>query len=192
MRALQLIFLSERKRSRCPFACPSHAITDCRGSFFRPGTRDIAVFHRRNFNVQIDAIEQRSGNPLPITLHLQLPTLAFALQVAEIPARTGIQATPHLSMKTPSHLHRRSHEGATLQFFSKAACLLDIRRNTGIAPIIRTADQGRMRQDACSFNAYFMNVSSTFLKRTALLPFCRHYHNSGTRLIDKTTRNQSD
>ena len=56
-----------------PLARTSDAVTNRRGIFLRPGARNIAVFHGRNFDVQIDAIEQRSGNSLPITLDLKRP-----------------------------------------------------------------------------------------------------------------------
>src|SRR6185369_7670581 len=49
-----------------------------------------AVFHGGDFNVQIDAIEQRAGDALTITLHLHGPAPAFALEIAEVTARTGI------------------------------------------------------------------------------------------------------
>jgi hypothetical protein len=51
----------------------SHAVANRRGTLLHPGTRNIAVLHSRHFDVQIDAIEQRSGNSLPITLDLKRP-----------------------------------------------------------------------------------------------------------------------
>jgi hypothetical protein len=51
-------------------------------------------------SVYIARLFQRSGNSLPITLDLERPAAAFAFQIAEITAWTGIPATPHLSMNT--------------------------------------------------------------------------------------------
>jgi len=59
---------------------------------------DIPVFDRRNFDVEIDSIEQGTGDALSITLHLKRAAAAFPFQVAEISARTGMQATPHMSI----------------------------------------------------------------------------------------------
>src|SRR5206468_1942859 len=53
-------------------------------------TSDIAIFNCRHFDVQINTIQQRAGDALPIPLHLQRPTTAFALQVAKIAARTRV------------------------------------------------------------------------------------------------------
>src|SRR5262249_50777827 len=51
---------------------------------------DVAVFHRRHFNVQIDSIEQWAGDALTVTLHLDWAAAAFALEIGEITARAGI------------------------------------------------------------------------------------------------------
>src|SRR5215217_5321679 len=66
------------------------ALPNCGRSLLRTRAGDVSVFHRRHFNVEIDAIEQRAGNALPVTLHLQRPATTFALQVAEVAAGTGI------------------------------------------------------------------------------------------------------
>src|SRR5262245_3725434 len=66
------------------------AIANGSGRFFEAFTGDVAVFHGGDFNVQIDAIEQRAGDALTITLHLHGPAPAFALEIAEVTARTGI------------------------------------------------------------------------------------------------------
>ena len=58
--------------------------------FLRALARDVAIFHRRHFDVEIDAIEQRPGNALPITLHLHRTATAFAFQIAEVSARAGV------------------------------------------------------------------------------------------------------
>jgi hypothetical protein len=47
---------------------------------------DIAVFDDGDFDVEIDAIEQRTGNTLSITVDLGRSALAFAFQIAEIAA----------------------------------------------------------------------------------------------------------
>src|SRR5207248_4379158 len=60
------------------------------GGFFQAFARHITILNRRHFNVEIDPIEQRAGDPLPITLDLARTTTAFAFQVAEITARTRI------------------------------------------------------------------------------------------------------
>src|SRR5947207_13279612 len=83
-------FLVGAKARLLPFPCTSHAITNRCGTFLCSGARDIAVFHGRNFDVQIDAIEQRSGDSLPITLDLERSALAFAFQIAEVSARTAM------------------------------------------------------------------------------------------------------
>jgi hypothetical protein len=94
-----------------PLARKSHALTDRSGTFLHPLARNIAVFYGRHLDVQIDPIEQRSGNSLPITLDLERPTSAFPFQIAEITARAGIQARVHSSMKTScAPLHGRTFE----------------------------------------------------------------------------------
>src|SRR5437016_2064899 len=76
----RLLFLARRGN---PFA-------NCTGGFFQAFARHITILNRRHFNVEIDPIEQRSGDPLPVTLDLTRTTTAFAFQVAEITARTRI------------------------------------------------------------------------------------------------------
>src|SRR5439155_25111247 len=46
--------------------------------FFGALAGDVSIFDCRHFDVQIDAIEQRSGDSLPITLHLDRTATAFA------------------------------------------------------------------------------------------------------------------
>jgi len=66
------------------------AIPDRGGAFFGAGAANVAVFHRRNFDMEIDAIEQRSGDSLAVTLDLERTTAAFAFQIAEVSAGTGV------------------------------------------------------------------------------------------------------
>ena len=73
-----------------PFARRADALANRGGIFLRAFAGDVAIFHRRHFDVQIDAIEQRTGNALAITLHLHRAATAFAFQIAEISAGTGI------------------------------------------------------------------------------------------------------
>src|SRR6478672_5838259 len=51
---------------------------------------DVAIFDRGHLNVQIDAVEQWTGNALPVSLHLKRPATAFAFQVAEISTRAWV------------------------------------------------------------------------------------------------------
>ena len=56
IRALQLTFLSERKRP-LPLARTSHALTNRGGTFLRPEIS--TVFYGRHLDVQIDAIKHK-------------------------------------------------------------------------------------------------------------------------------------
>src|SRR5690348_3874314 len=67
-----------------------NALANSGRAFLGPLTGDVAVFHGRHFDVQIDAIEQRSRDSLAITLHLDRAAAAFAFKVAEVTAWTGI------------------------------------------------------------------------------------------------------
>src|SRR5438477_5097589 len=77
-------------------ACPlllartSYPLANRGGTFLHLRARNITVFHSRRLDVQIDSIEQRPGNSLPITLNLERPTSAFALQITKITTRTRI------------------------------------------------------------------------------------------------------
>ena len=55
-----------------------NALANSSGSFLRAFAGDVAVFHRRHFNVQINAIKQRAGDALTVTLHLDWDAAAFA------------------------------------------------------------------------------------------------------------------
>src|SRR5204863_3590814 len=73
-----------------PLARTSHSLTNRRGAFLHPRAGNIAIFYCRYFDMQIDPVEQRSRNSLPIPLDLERPTSAFPFQIAEISARTWI------------------------------------------------------------------------------------------------------
>ena len=55
------------------------ALANGSGRFLSAFAGDVAIFHGRHFNVQIDAIEQRAGDALTVALHLHGAAPAFAL-----------------------------------------------------------------------------------------------------------------
>src|SRR5436309_14066892 len=69
---------------------PDDAFANRGRIFLSALTSDIAIFNCRHFDVQINTIQQRAGDALPIPLLLQRPTTAFALLVAKIAARTRV------------------------------------------------------------------------------------------------------
>src|SRR6476646_4541365 len=69
---------------------------------------DVAIFDRRHFNVQIDAVEQWTGNALPVSLHLKRPATAFAFEISEIAARTGIHRGNQHELRRKSDAARRA------------------------------------------------------------------------------------
>src|ERR1700748_3466537 len=72
------------------FAGALNAFTNGAGSFFGLGAGNVAVFDGGHFDVEIDAIEERTGNSLAITMDLGRPAAAFAFQIAKVSARTRI------------------------------------------------------------------------------------------------------
>ena len=68
-----------------------HSLTNRGGTFLYLRARNITVFHSRHLDVQIDSIEQRPGNSLPIALDLERPASAFAFQITEITAGAGMR-----------------------------------------------------------------------------------------------------
>jgi hypothetical protein len=78
------------KASPLLLARAPHPLTNRGGTFLHLRARNIAVFYGRHFDVQIDPIEQRSGNSLPITLDLERPASALPFQIAEIAAAAWI------------------------------------------------------------------------------------------------------
>jgi hypothetical protein len=91
-------FCSSLKTFMLSLTRPTDPVTNRNGILLLPRARDVAILDRRYFNVKIDPIKKGPRYSLPITLHLCGTATAFPFQVAKIPARTGIQATPHLSM----------------------------------------------------------------------------------------------
>src|SRR4029077_8449543 len=67
-----------------------NAPADRIGTFLSAFAGDVTIFDCGHFNVQVDAVEQRPGDALPIPLYLKRAATAFALQVAKIAARAGI------------------------------------------------------------------------------------------------------
>ena len=78
----------------------AHTLANRRGIFLHPGARNIAVFYGRYLNVQMDPIEQRSGNSLPIPLDLKRATSAFAFQVAGKGSHPAGARIPRLSLSS--------------------------------------------------------------------------------------------
>ena len=60
------------------FPSSHDALANGSGSFLSAFAGDVAVFHGRHFNVQIDAIEERAGDALAIALHLDWAAAAVA------------------------------------------------------------------------------------------------------------------
>src|SRR5438067_5931105 len=89
MRALQFVLESLANRACCLLRA---ADTRSRIALEGPptvgspyhGTQSMAL------HVEIDPIEQRSGNALPISLHLTRPTAALAFQIAEVTTRARV------------------------------------------------------------------------------------------------------
>src|SRR5207248_9266250 len=84
-----------------PLARGGYPLTNCTGRFLRPFARHITVLNRWHFDVEIDPIEQRSANPLPISLHLTRTAAALTSQIAKITARTRVHRRhqPELARK---------------------------------------------------------------------------------------------
>src|SRR5262249_6242779 len=67
-----------------------NAFPNCARRLLRTFTRHLAIFDRRHLNMEIDSVQQRSGDALPVTLHLARTAAAIALQIAKVTARTRI------------------------------------------------------------------------------------------------------
>ena len=67
------------------------ALANGGGSFLSAFTRDVAIVDSRHFNVQIDAIKQRTRDALTVALYLDWAAAAFALEIAEVTARAGMR-----------------------------------------------------------------------------------------------------
>ena len=64
---------------------------DCRRCFLRAFTRNLAIFNRWDFNVEIDPVEERTRDALAITLDLGGTATAFAFQIAKVAAGTWLR-----------------------------------------------------------------------------------------------------
>src|ERR1043165_4274275 len=72
------------------FSCSNDVLANGSRAFLGAFAGNVAIFHGRHFNVQIDAIEQRPRDTLTVALHLNGAAAAFTLQIAKIAARAGI------------------------------------------------------------------------------------------------------
>src|SRR5262249_28094095 len=87
------------------------AFTNSGRCFFSALAGDVPIFHSRHFNVQIDAIQQRPGNALAITLHLGGTATAFAFQVAKVTAWTRIHGSDKHELRWKSNAARSAGNG---------------------------------------------------------------------------------
>src|SRR6476469_8082906 len=94
-----------------PLARSGYPLTNCTGGFLQPFARHITVLNRGHFNVEIDPIKQRSGNALPIPLHLTGPAAALAFQIAEVTTRAGIHCRDQHEFARKSNAPGRSRNG---------------------------------------------------------------------------------
>jgi hypothetical protein len=101
MRALQFTFPT----------CATHALTDCGGRFFSSLAGNVPILDGWHFNVQIDAIQQRAGNALAITLHLGRTATAFAFQVAKVATRARIHRGDEHELRGESDAARSAGNG---------------------------------------------------------------------------------
>ena len=60
--------------------------------------------------MQIDAIEQRSGDSLAITLNLKRAATAFALQIAKVPAGTRVHRSHEHELGGERHAASRARD----------------------------------------------------------------------------------
>ena len=60
------------------FTCAPDPVANRGRAFLGALAGDVSIFDCRNFDVQIDSIEQRSGDALTIPLHLNGAATAFA------------------------------------------------------------------------------------------------------------------
>src|ERR1044072_8741919 len=72
------------------FARALDAVSNSGGRVFRSRAGDVAIFHGGDFDVEIDAVEERARDALAITLDLDRAATALAFQIAVIPAGTRI------------------------------------------------------------------------------------------------------
>src|ERR1041384_474850 len=85
------------------FTRADDALANRGGSFLSALAGDVAVFDSWHFDVQIDAIEQRTRNTLAISLHLYRAATAFAFQIAKVAARARIHGRDQHELGWTSH-----------------------------------------------------------------------------------------
>src|SRR2546429_8893351 len=68
-------------------------------------------FNSGHFNVQIDAIQQRAGDALAITLHLSRTAPAFAFEIAKIAAWARIHRGDQHELRGESDAARSTGDG---------------------------------------------------------------------------------
>jgi len=83
-------FLFGRKTSGLTIASGDDACADGGGIFAGRGSAELFVFYSRDFDVDVDAVEQRAGNFGDVALDHGRSAVTFARGVAEVTARTGI------------------------------------------------------------------------------------------------------
>src|SRR6266404_2297069 len=126
-----------------------NATPDRTGTFLSAFAGDITVFDCGHFNVQIDAVEQRAGNALPISLHLKRAATAFALQIAKIAARTGIHRRNEHEFRGKSDAACRARHG-DLPVFERLAHYFQ-RRSFKLGQFIE-------KQNTIVSDAYFTGI----------------------------------
>src|SRR6266581_4390059 len=129
--------------------CSNDAFANSSGSFLCTFAGDITIFACGHFDVQIDAVEQRPGDSLPIALHLKRAATAFALQVAKIAARTGIHRRNEHQLRGKSDATCRARHG-DLPVFEWLAQYFQ-RRSLKLGQLIE-------KQHAVMCDAYFTGV----------------------------------
>src|SRR4051812_39105295 len=72
------------------FAGVLDAVANGGGRFFGARAGDVAVFDGGHFDVEIDAIEERAGDALAITMDLGWTATTLAFQIAEVTAWTRV------------------------------------------------------------------------------------------------------
>jgi len=73
---------------KLPLARRGDARADRLGWLARRGTGQVFLRHVRHLDLQVDAIEQRPGDSVPVAKHLVRRAAAAAVGVAQVAART--------------------------------------------------------------------------------------------------------
>ena len=89
MRALPVVSENASKREPAVLA-RAHTRPDRSRGFFRGFVPQIAVPHRRSLHMQIDPVEQRTGDALAIALDLDRAAATFPPRVAQVSTRTRV------------------------------------------------------------------------------------------------------